>query len=136
MRPTDDLDDVWFLEDSSRRLNLVYDRNYEHALPLEAGLRARVLPDPRLQVFEADAIRCQRGEGDPPWLDGVASEVSYNNVTLPLVVNDTHFHVVEEYNRLAREFTPAICEKPYRYLADASVKDQLWVRPADDLDGA
>ena len=36
-------------------------------------------------------------EGDYPWLDGVASEVSYNNLALPVILKDTHFHIVDDW---------------------------------------
>jgi hypothetical protein len=36
-------------------------------------------------------------EGDYPWLDGVASEVAHNNYTLPVILKDTKFHIVDDW---------------------------------------
>jgi hypothetical protein len=37
------------------------------------------------------------GECDLPWLDGVSSKVTHNNLTLPVIVKDTHFHIVDDW---------------------------------------
>jgi hypothetical protein len=37
------------------------------------------------------------GEGDLPWLDGVAEEVPFNNFTVPTAVKDTHFYLVDDW---------------------------------------
>ncbi|MGE0487460.1 MAG: hypothetical protein AB7Q81_25135 [Gammaproteobacteria bacterium] len=157
MRSTDALDDLVFVEDFAERLNLAYHRNHAHVLPSDCNLRAQLLPERRLQVFEADAIgmragdrlhtalkrfmatanqyallshcesrlgiwnhgpyRCRPneemlvrgfvdlGECDLPWLDGIAHEVSHNNLTLPTIVKDTHFHIVDDWASF--EATPA-----------------------------
>ncbi|CAB4933293.1 unannotated protein [freshwater metagenome] len=44
-------------------------------------------------------------EGDYPWMDGVASEIEYNNVTLPVIMKDTHFNIVDDWGSF--EATPA-----------------------------
>lgn len=44
-------------------------------------------------------------EGDFPWLDGVGAEVAYNNYTLPVVLKDTHFNIVDDWASF--EATPA-----------------------------
>ncbi len=157
IKTTDALDDLVFVEDFSERLNLAYHRNHAHVLPSDSNLRAQLLPERRLQVFEADAIgmrpgdrlhtalkkfmatanqyallshcesrlgiwnhgpyRCRDneemlvrgfvdlGECDLPWLDGIAERVSYNNLTLPTIVKDTHFHIVDDWASF--EATPA-----------------------------
>ncbi|MCB1746480.1 MAG: hypothetical protein H6977_02520 [Gammaproteobacteria bacterium] len=157
MRATDALDDLVFVQDFAERVNLAYHRNHAHVLPSDCNLRAQLLPERRLQVFEADAIgmragdrlhtalkrfmatanqyvllshcesrlgiwnhgpyRCRAneemlvrgfadlGECDLPWLDGIAAEVSHNNLTLPTIVKDTHFHIVDDWASF--EATPA-----------------------------
>lgn len=147
--PTDALDDVAYVLDFSRRLNLSYHRNHAHILASDANQRMQLLPERVVQVFEADAFpvapgdrlhtamvkflaqlsqyaflshcECRLGihnsgpykigddsemlvrdfvdlaEGDLPWLDGVASQVSYNNLTIPVVLKDTHFHIVDDW---------------------------------------
>jgi hypothetical protein len=40
---------------------------------------------------------------------------------------------LDEYNRLAKEFTPAVVQEPYRFLDDAWVKDHWDTKLADDL---
>jgi len=38
------------------------------------------------------------GEGDLPWLDGIASGVTHNNLTIPVILKDTHFNIVDDWN--------------------------------------
>lgn len=149
LKPTDALDDLVFVEDFAERLNLAYHRQHAHVIPADANLRAQLLPERRLQVFEADAIglrpgdrlhtslkrflatanqyallshcesrlgiynegpyRCRPdeemivrgfvdlGEGDLPWLDGIAADVIHNNLTIPVIVKDTHFHILDDW---------------------------------------
>lgn len=149
LKPTDALDDLVFVEDFAERLNLAYHRQHAHVIPEDANLRAQLLPERRLQVFEADAIgmrpgdrlhtslkrfmatanqyallshcesrlgiynegpyRCRPneemlvrgfvdlGEGDLPWLDGIAADVTHNNLTIPVILKDTHFHIVDDW---------------------------------------
>lgn len=156
LKPTDGLDDLCFVGDFTKRLNLSYHRHHAHVLPSDAGLRGQVLPERRTQLFEADAISCVPGdrlhtslqrflatvnqyaflshcecrlgvqnhgpykcgsgremlvrgfvdlaESDLPWLDGVASEVTHNNLTIPVILKDTHFHIVDDWGSF--EATP------------------------------
>lgn len=48
---------------------------------------------------------CDLGEGDIPWLDGIAAGVTHNNLTIPVICKDTHFHIVDDWNSF--EATPA-----------------------------
>lgn len=157
LKPTDALDDVCFVGDFSRRLNLAYHRHHAHVLPWDMNLRAQIHPERRTQVFEADAISCKAGdrlhaslqrfmatvnqyaflshcecrlgvqnhgpykcgsdremlvrgfvdlaESDLPWLDGVGSEVTHNNLTIPVIMKDTHFHIVDDWGSF--EASPA-----------------------------
>ncbi|MHB1592883.1 MAG: hypothetical protein ACYCO9_13820 [Streptosporangiaceae bacterium] len=149
LRPTDALDDVMYVLDFAKRLNLAYHRNHAHSLPSDANQRAQLLPERVVQVFDADAFavkpgdrlhtavvrflaqisqyaflsHCEcrlgisnsgpykigssaemlvrdfvdLGEGDFPWLDGVAAPVAHNNYTLPVVLKDTHFNIVDDW---------------------------------------
>jgi hypothetical protein len=36
-------------------------------------------------------------EGDFPWLDGIATDLPLNNLTIPVVVKDTHFRLVDDW---------------------------------------
>lgn len=157
LRPTDALDDLVFVQDFAERVNLAYHRNHAHVLPSDCNLRAQILPERRLQVFEADALgmrpgdrlhaalkkfiatanqyvllshcesrlgiwnhgpyRCREneemlvrgfadlGECDLPWLDGIAADVTHNNLTIPTIVRDTHFNIVDDWASF--EATPA-----------------------------
>jgi hypothetical protein len=44
-------------------------------------------------------------ECDYPWMDGVASGVEYNNLSIPVVMKDTHFRIVDDWGSF--EATPA-----------------------------
>ena len=56
LRPTDAIDDVLFVIDFSRRLNLSFHRNHGHMLATDSNNRAQILPERTVQVFHADAI--------------------------------------------------------------------------------
>lgn len=62
LKPTDAIDDLVFVEDFAERLNLAYHRQHAHVLPSDVNLRAQLLPERRLQVFEADAIGTTPGD--------------------------------------------------------------------------
>lgn len=157
LKPTDALDDVSYVLDFAKRLNLSYHRNHAHVLPSDANQRMQLLPERQVQVFEADAFGVKPGdrlhtavvrmlaqlsqyaflaacecrlcihnsgpykiggtgemlvrdflnlaECDYPWLDGVASNVAYNNLTMPVILADTHFNIVDDWASF--EATPA-----------------------------
>jgi hypothetical protein len=43
-------------------------------------------------------------ECDYPWMDGVAGAIEYNNLTVPVIMKDTHFHIVDDWGSF--EATP------------------------------
>jgi len=156
LRPTDALDDVMFVLDFGRRVNMAYHRNHAHTFASDANQRAQILTERQAQVFEADAIGVKPGdrlhtalghfmatvsaygflshcecrlsfnnhgpyrtaagemivrdlidlaECDYPWMDGVAAALEHNNLTVPVVMKDTHFHIVDDWGSF--EATPA-----------------------------
>jgi hypothetical protein len=62
LKPTDAIDDVMFVLDFAKRINLSYHRSHAHVLPTDAGLSAQLLPERQLQVFEADALGTRPGD--------------------------------------------------------------------------
>jgi hypothetical protein len=36
-------------------------------------------------------------ECDYPWMDGVAAGIEFNNLTIPVIMKDTHFHIVDDW---------------------------------------
>ena len=44
-------------------------------------------------------------ECDYPWMDGVASEIEHNNLTIPVIMKDTHFNIVDDWGSF--EATPS-----------------------------
>jgi hypothetical protein len=36
-------------------------------------------------------------ECDYPWMDGIAAEIEFNNLTIPVIMKDTHFHIVDDW---------------------------------------
>ncbi len=44
-------------------------------------------------------------EGDYPWLDGVASGIEHSNITMPVIMKDTHFNIVDDWGSF--EATPS-----------------------------
>jgi hypothetical protein len=37
------------------------------------------------------------GEGDLPWMDGIAAEIPYNNLTASVIMKDTDFYIVDDF---------------------------------------
>jgi len=149
LKPTDALDDVMYVLDFGKRINLAYHRAHAHVLPSDANQRAQILTERQTRAFEEDAIGVQPGdrlhtalghlmatasaygflshcecrlsfnnhgpyrtrgggemlvrdlvdlaECDYPWMDGVAAGVDYNNLTVPVIMKDTHFHIVDDW---------------------------------------
>ena len=42
-------------------------------------------------------------EGDYPWLDGIAPGLEWSNLTIPVVMKDTHFHLVDDWGSFESE---------------------------------
>jgi len=42
-------------------------------------------------------------EGDLPWLDGVAEDVPYNNITVTMAVKDCHFNILDDWGSFESE---------------------------------
>jgi len=42
-------------------------------------------------------------EGDLPWLDGVAAPIEHNNLSLPVIMKDTHFNIVDDWGSFEAE---------------------------------
>lgn len=156
IRPQDAIEDVVFVMDFWKRFMLSWHRNDGHLTNRDFGHRSQILPNRRLEVFEADLFAC--GPGDElhaaahaflatasqygflvscesrvsltnsgpyklsdgrelivrdfmdlaecalPWLDEVASEVPFNNLTVTMAASDCHFHIVDEWGSF--ESTP------------------------------
>jgi hypothetical protein len=149
LKPTDALDDVMFVLDFGRRLNLAYHRAHAHVIPSDANQRDQVHTARQTTAFEEAAIGvtpgdklhtafgrfmaemsaygflshcecrlsfCNHGpyktkgghevlvrdavdlaECDYPWMDGVAAGVDHNNLTVPVIMKDTHFTMVDDW---------------------------------------
>lgn len=154
--PTDGIDDIRFVLDFAKRVNLGYHRQNSYVLNSDDNNKGQVHSERALQVFEADALGCEPGdklhtavvrflattsqyaflkncecrlginnsgpykvgnremlirdfvdlaEGDYPWLDGVSAGIEHNNITLPVIMKDTHFSIVDDWGSF--EATPS-----------------------------
>src|SRR6266436_2433863 len=56
LRPTDALDDVMFVLDFGRRVNMAYHRSHAHTFASDANQRAQILTERGAQTFEADTL--------------------------------------------------------------------------------
>ncbi|MEM7540429.1 MAG: hypothetical protein AAF384_02465 [Pseudomonadota bacterium] len=63
IRPTDAIEDVVYVLDFWKRFQLSWHRNNGNLINRQAGNRAQIHPEQKLQVFHADAFECR--EGDP-----------------------------------------------------------------------
>lgn len=155
LRPEDAVEDLIYVMDFWKRVQLSYHRNDGHITNKEFGHRSQLLPERTLQVFEADLFPiasgdplhvaankfmatvsqfqflshcecrigiCNQGpydfgdkrqlivrdfmdvgEGDYPWLDGIATDIPYNNLTVPMVVKDTNFFLMDDWGSFESE---------------------------------
>ncbi|MBV8578768.1 MAG: hypothetical protein JOZ58_27505, partial [Acetobacteraceae bacterium] len=155
LRPEDGVEDLIYVMDFWKRVQLSYHRNDGHMTNKEFGHRSQFLPERTLQVFEADLFEvspgdklhaaankfmatvsqyqflshCEcrigisnqgpydfgesgqlivrdfmdLGEGDYPWLDGIASDVQYNNLTVPMVLKDTNVFLMDDWGSFESE---------------------------------
>jgi hypothetical protein len=149
LKPTDAIDDVLFVLDFARRINLAYHRSHGHLLPSDAGHRDQVHTARQTRAFEDACIGvtpgdrlhtafgrfmaamsaygflshcecrlsfCNHGpyrttaghemlvrdaldlaECDLPWMNGAAAGIEHNNLTVPVVMKDTHFSMVDDW---------------------------------------
>lgn len=149
LRPEDAVDDVIYVMDCWKRMQLSYHRNDGHLSNSQFGHRSQLMPERQLQVLEADLHSVAAGDplhvasskfmatvsqyqflshcecrigicnqgpyafgegqelivrdfmdlgvGDYPWLDGVADKFPFNNLTVPMVVKDTHFELMDDW---------------------------------------
>jgi hypothetical protein len=149
LRPEDAVEDLVYVMDCWKRMQLSYHRNDGHITNSQYGHRSQLMPERQLQVFEADLhdtvpgdplhvasskfmatvsqyqflshCECRigicnqgpysfgenrelivrdfmdLGVGDYPWLDGVADKFPFNNLTVPMVVKDTHFDLMDDW---------------------------------------
>jgi hypothetical protein len=149
LKPTDAVEDVIYVMDFWKRFQLSWHRNNGNLTNRQAGHRAQIMPEQRLQVFHADAFECR--DGDPlhkaaqsflaavaqygflvscesrltlhnygpykltdnremlvrdfnelseatvPWLDGIGSEIPYNNLTVTMVVEGVHINLLDDW---------------------------------------
>ncbi len=149
LKPTDAVEDVVYVMDFWKRFQLSWHRNNGNLTNRQAGHRAQIMPEQRLQVFHADAFECR--DGDPlhkaaqsflaavaqygflvscesrltlhnygpykltdtremlvrdfnelseatvPWLDGIGSEIPYNNLTVTMVVEGVHINLLDDW---------------------------------------
>lgn len=155
LRPQDAVEDVIYVMDFWKRVQLSYHRNDGHLTNKEFGHRSQLLPERQLQVFEADLFAvtagdalhaaankfmatvsqfqflshcecrigiCNQGpyafgdtmqlivrdfmdlgEGDFPWLDGIAPDLPFNNLTVPMAVKDTKFTLMDDWGSFESE---------------------------------
>ena len=60
-------------------------------------------------------------EGDYPWLDGIATALPHNNLTIPIVFKDTNFHLMDDWASFEAEpgYNAANIEAVGLYTSDA-----------------
>lgn len=158
IRPTDAVEDVVYVMDFWKRFQLSWHRNNGNLTNRQAGHRAQIMPEQRLQVFHADAFECREGdrlhhaaqgflasvaqygflvscesrltlhnygpykltdrremlvrdfnelsEATVPWLDGIGSEIPYNNLTVTMVLEGVHVNLLDDWGSF--ESTPEL----------------------------
>ena len=155
LRPEDGVEDVIYVMDFWRRIQLSYHRNDGHMTNKEFGHCRQFLLERTLQVFEADLFattpgdplhtaankfmatvsqyqflshcECRIGisnqgpydfgekrqlivrdfmdlaEGDYRWLDGIAADAQYNNLTVPMILKDTNVFLMDDWGSFESE---------------------------------
>jgi len=113
IRPQDALDDIVYVMDFWKRYMLSWHRNSGHLTNTQAGQRAQILPDRRLEIFRDDMFACT--PGDPlheaahafmatasqyGFLVSCESRVSLTN-TGPYRIDDRHEMLVRDFMDMA-----------------------------------
>lgn len=62
IKPTDAVEDVVYVMDFWKRFQLSWHRNNGNMTNCQAGHRAQIFPEQRLQVFHGDAFECREGD--------------------------------------------------------------------------
>ena len=94
-----------FLVSCESRISLTNSGPYKHRRPARAD---------RPRLHGSRGVRL-------PWLDGVASDVPYNNLTVPTAVQDCHFHLIDDWGSFEAkpEFTAEHLAGVGLYTSDA-----------------
>ena len=148
IRPTDAVEDVAYVMDFWKRFQLSWHRNNGNLTNRQAGHRAQIMPEQRLQVFHADAFECR--EGDPlhraaqSFLAAVAqygflvsceSRLTLHNYG-PYKLSDTREMLVRDFNELSEATVPWLdnigSEIPYNNLTVTMVVEGVHINLLDD----
>ncbi len=148
IRPTDAVEDVAYVLDFWKRFQLSWHRNNGNLTNRQAGHRAQVMPEQRLQVFHADAFECRAGDplhkaaqafiaaaAQYGFLVSCESRLTLHNYG-PYKVSDTREMLVRDFNELAEATVPWLdgvgADIPYNNLTVTMLLEGCHINLLDD----
>lgn len=148
IKPTDAVEDVIYVLDFWKRFQLSWHRNNGNLTNKQAGHRAQIMPEQRLQVFHADAYECR--EGDPlhkaaqsflataaqyGFLVSCESRLTLHNYG-PYKISDTREMLVRDFLELSESGVPWLDgvgqDIPYNNLTVAMIVEGCHINLLDD----
>jgi len=148
IKPTDAVEDVSYVLDFWKRFQLSWHRNNGNLTNRQAGHRAQIMPEQRLQVFHADAYECR--DGDPlhkaaqaflaataqyGFLVSCESRLTLHNYG-PYRVSDTRQMLVRDFRELAESDYPWLDgvgrDIPYNNLTVTMIVEGVHINLLDD----
>ena len=148
IKPTDAVEDVIYVLDFWKRFQLSWHRNNGNITNRQAGHRAQVMPEQRLQVFHADAFECRAGDplhkaaqafmattAQYGFLVSCESRLTMHNHG-PYKISDTREMLVRDFRELAEFDYPWLDgvgqELPYNNLTVTMIVEDCHITLLDD----
>ncbi len=148
IKPTDAVEDVVYVLDFWKRFQLSWHRNNGNLTNKQAGHRAQILPEQRLQVFHADAYECRVGDPLHKAAQGfLATTAQYgflvsceSRLTLhnhgPYKISETREMLVRDFLELSESDVPWLDgvgqDIPYNNLTVTMIVDGCHINLLDD----
>ncbi|MSR14080.1 MAG: hypothetical protein EXR86_05820 [Gammaproteobacteria bacterium] len=148
IKPTDAFEDVAYVLDFWKRFQLSWHRNNGNLTNKQAGHRAQIMPEQRLQVFHADAYECRIGDplhkaaqaflattAQYGFLVSCESRLTLHNYG-PYKISDTREMLVRDFLELSESGVPWLDgvgqEIPYNNLTVAMIVEGCHINLLDD----
>ena len=109
IKPTDAVEDVVYVLDFWKRFQLSWHRNNGNLTNCQAGHRAQILPEQKLQVFHADAFECRQGDALHTAAQGFMATVAQYGFLVSCesrltIHNHGPYKISEQREMLVRDF--------------------------------
>lgn len=148
IKPTDAVEDVSYVLNFWKRFQLAWHRNNGNLTNKQAGHRAQIMPEQRLQVFHADAFECRAGDplhkaaqsflatvAQYGFLVSCESRLTLHNYG-PYKLTDQREMLVRDFNELSEATVPWLdgigADIPYNNLTVTMIIEGCHINLLDD----